>query len=267
MKPGNSFLSRTPQTRDGATNRSTIVLHQGRCWHVHHVVRCIAGAAFAAGLGAAAMWGLVFAFAPEPPAQAKKDDAKADKKEAEPEIKTDAKFKDIMVSNAGGVEQVAYINELIEKGWKDNKVAPSQRCTDYEFIRRASLDIIGRIATLKEIDSFMADPPERRRSLLIERLLEEPRVRRELRQHLDGDAADPLRLAEGPSGADARLARRAVQHDPSKNGWARHRHRAALGRRARPTRTPAVNFILHHLGEPIPQTSDRPRTASSTWCR
>ena len=129
------------------------------------------------GLGAGAMLGLVFAFAPDAPAQAKKDDPKADKAEKaakkvpEPEINTEAKFKDVMVGNVGGIEQVTYINEQIEKAWKENKVAPSARCTDYEFIRRASLDIIGRIATLKEIDTFLADPAERRRSLLIERLL------------------------------------------------------------------------------------------------
>src|SRR5439155_24034159 len=130
--------------------------------------------------GAAAMLGLVFAFAPEGPTQAKKDSAKTDKankvakKVPEPEINTEAKFKDVMVGNVGGIEQVTYINEQIEKAWKENKVAPSARCTDHEFIRRASLDIIGRIATLKEIDIFLADPAERRRSLLIERLLKSP---------------------------------------------------------------------------------------------
>jgi len=71
-----------------------------------------------------------------------------------------------------GTEQVAYINGEIEKKWKENKIEPSERCTDYEFIRRASLDLIGRIAKREEIAEFMKDPPSQRRSRLIERLLD-----------------------------------------------------------------------------------------------
>ena len=66
------------------------------------------------------------------------------------------------------------INSKLDASWKANKIIHSHYIDDYEFIRRASLDIIGRIATLKEIDTFMADPAERRRSLLIERLLKSP---------------------------------------------------------------------------------------------
>jgi len=55
---------------------------------------------------------------------------------------------DIVVA-VSGIDQVSYINEEIEKKWKENKIGPSDRCSDYEFIRRASLDIMGRIATGK----------------------------------------------------------------------------------------------------------------------
>src|SRR5262245_36789911 len=63
------------------------------------------------------------------------------------------------------------IDEKIRKGWEENKVTPAPFCDDYEFIRRASLDIIGRIAKPEEIDRYLKDPPDRRRSELIERLL------------------------------------------------------------------------------------------------
>src|SRR5262245_8851511 len=39
------------------------------------------------------------------------------------------------------------INEKLEAGYKANNITPAGKCTDYEFIRRATLDIIGRIAT------------------------------------------------------------------------------------------------------------------------
>src|SRR5262249_31389313 len=61
------------------------------------------------------------------------------------------------------------INEKLEAGWKANKVTPSRPVDDYEFIRRASLDIIGRIAKPEEIETYLKDPPETRRALLIDR--------------------------------------------------------------------------------------------------
>ncbi|MCI0640390.1 MAG: DUF1549 and DUF1553 domain-containing protein [Gemmataceae bacterium] len=109
--------------------------------------------------GALVMAGLVLAQT-ETTAQTKKDA----KEKA-------ASFVDVMVVTAGGAEQVGFINEQIEAKWKENKITPSERCSDYEFIRRASLDIIGRIAKVDEINRFLKDPPERRRSKLIERLL------------------------------------------------------------------------------------------------
>lgn len=78
---------------------------------------------------------------------------------------------DIMVPDVGGLEQVTFINSEIERMWKENEITPAERCSDYEFIRRASLDIIGRIAKIDEIKQFLSDPPKLRRSRLIERLL------------------------------------------------------------------------------------------------
>jgi hypothetical protein len=113
--------------------------------------------------------GLVAAFASATSAQTKK----AESKRVESLVKQ-AKIADIPSEAVGGLAQVASINEMLDKAWKDNKIIPAERCTDYEFIRRASLDIIGRIAKVEEIGEFMKDPPERRRSRLIERLLKSP---------------------------------------------------------------------------------------------
>src|SRR5438309_769485 len=68
--------------------------------------------------------------------------------------------------------QVKVINDQIEAEWKANNLTPSNRASDFEFIRRASLDIIGRIATPQEIVKFREDPERSRRALLIERLLD-----------------------------------------------------------------------------------------------
>lgn len=107
---------------------------------------------------------------PTLPAQTKKDDAKkADAKTAP----KPAAVIDVHVG-ASGHEQIGYINQLLEKQWKENKVTPSDRCSDYEFIRRASLDIIGRIAKVHEISEYLSWPANRRRSMLIEKLLDSP---------------------------------------------------------------------------------------------
>jgi hypothetical protein len=69
---------------------------------------------------------------------------------------------------------ITRINKLLETAWEENKpekIIPSRVCDDHEFIRRASLDVIGRIAKPEEIDQFFKDPPATRRALLIERLL------------------------------------------------------------------------------------------------
>jgi hypothetical protein len=69
-------------------------------------------------------------------------------------------------------EMVALINKMSEDKWKENEIIPSRFADDYEFIRRASLDILGRIAKPEEIREFLKDPKETRRAKLINRLLE-----------------------------------------------------------------------------------------------
>jgi len=69
-------------------------------------------------------------------------------------------------------EMVSTINKLTEAKWKENKIVPSRYADDFEFIRRASLDLIGRIAKPEEIRAFLKDSKETRRSKLIDRLLE-----------------------------------------------------------------------------------------------
>jgi len=69
-------------------------------------------------------------------------------------------------------EMVSTINKLNEAKWKENKIVPSRYADDFEFIRRASLDILGRIAKPEEIRAFLKDPKDKRRSMLINRLLD-----------------------------------------------------------------------------------------------
>ncbi len=192
---------------------------------------------------------------------AQKGDKKDDTKGIKVPERPSQIFNDIMVGK-GGVEQVNFINEQIEKGWNANKLDPSERCSDYEFIRRASLDLIGRIAKVSEIQQFLSDPPRERRSRLIERLLESDEFpnhfanlwtnllltraahkRSHDQMHLWlyeefekkesswKDIVTEILTASGPL------------NDKLENGQVKTKGR------------PAGNFILAHLGEQIPGTS------------
>ena len=54
------------------------------------------------------------------------------------------------------------------------RIAPSETCTDDEFVRRAYLDAIGVLPSPEERERFLADPRPDRRAVLVDELLERP---------------------------------------------------------------------------------------------
>lgn len=60
------------------------------------------------------------------------------------------------------------------KQWKALGIVPSEPCADSEFIRRASLDVIGTLPSAEEVKAFVADADPQKRAKLIDRLLERP---------------------------------------------------------------------------------------------
>src|SRR5690606_10082711 len=54
------------------------------------------------------------------------------------------------------------------------RIAPSEPCTDQEFVRRAFLDTIGVLPTPEEARAFLDDPSTARREALVDSLLERP---------------------------------------------------------------------------------------------
>jgi hypothetical protein len=148
-------------------------------------------------------------------------------------------------------ETVKFINEKLEAAWKANKIVPSRPCDDYEFIRRASLDIIGRIATPAEIQRFLKDPKETRRSLLIDRLL----ASEEYPRHWANVWANWLLTRSGPFG---RGEYHRQMEDWLKDQFADPQKNYAtlvkdlITAKGENTRNGAVNFILAHLGDQVP---------------
>jgi len=67
-----------------------------------------------------------------------------------------------------------FVDRCIEKQWHLLRIQPSGNCTDSEFIRRASLDIIGTLPRPEEVREFEADTTAGKDARLIDRLLSRP---------------------------------------------------------------------------------------------
>lgn len=63
------------------------------------------------------------------------------------------------------------INLLIENGWSQQGIQPAKRCSDRTFVRRAYLDIAGRVPTVSEVQLFLDNDDKDKREQLVDQLL------------------------------------------------------------------------------------------------
>jgi hypothetical protein len=148
-------------------------------------------------------------------------------------------------------EMVQIINEKLEAGWKENKLTPSPRCDDYEFIRRASLDLIGRIAKPEEITAYMNDSPQTRRAKLIDRLL----AHEEYPRHWANLWSNWLLTRSGPFGRGKYKEQMQVwlEDQFAENKPYDKVVTALLTASGKNSENGAVNFMLAHVGLPSPK--------------
>ena len=66
------------------------------------------------------------------------------------------------------------IDVRLAAAWTQAKVRPVARADDGEFLRRASLDLVGRIPSAAEVRDFLDDPNLGKRAALVDRLLASP---------------------------------------------------------------------------------------------
>ncbi|MGH7126946.1 MAG: DUF1549 domain-containing protein, partial [Planctomycetaceae bacterium] len=67
------------------------------------------------------------------------------------------------------------IDAFIHQRLEHKGIEPAALTDDFAFLRRVTLDTVGVVPTPEEIRRFLADPPEERRRLAIDRLLDDPR--------------------------------------------------------------------------------------------
>jgi hypothetical protein len=150
---------------------------------------------------------------------------------------------------------VKLIDEALRASWKDNSITPSPRCDDHEFIRRASLDIIGRIATPAEIKAYLEEPAKDRRQKLIERLLKSE----EYAKNWANLWANWLLTRSGAFGRGQyhEETQTWLEDQFAQNKPFRETVRALITAEGKNTENGAVNFILAHLGENTPANEVR----------
>ncbi len=70
--------------------------------------------------------------------------------------------------------RINFIDDLVDAKLEQLRIVPSEVCTDAEFLRRVSLDIIGTLPTPAEARQFLADAAPDKRAGLVSALLERP---------------------------------------------------------------------------------------------
>ncbi len=115
-----------------------------------------------------------------------------------------------LVSDRDSKALAERIDSRLGAAWQSAKIHPVARADDGEFLRRASLDLVGRIPTASEARDFLDDPSPSKRTALVDRLLDSPayaaRATLIWRQLLLPDTGD---MNAAPSGGlEAWLARK-----------------------------------------------------------
>lgn len=73
---------------------------------------------------------------------------------------------------ATSVAMTAEVDQLVSQLWTRKEASPTSVATDEEFLRRVYLDVIGRVPTISEYDSFFELDAADRRGELVEQLLD-----------------------------------------------------------------------------------------------
>ncbi len=72
------------------------------------------------------------------------------------------------------VPQDSVVDRAVFEKLNRIRIAPSENCTDAEFLRRVHLDVIGSLPTTEEVAAFLADKDPQRRAKVIDGLLVRP---------------------------------------------------------------------------------------------
>ncbi len=146
-------------------------------------------------------------------------------------------------------DPTALINRELALQWETQNLTPSDKTDDLEFLRRASLDLIGRIPTLQEQEAYLTDQPTQRRKLLVDRLLDHDDYAR----HWANNWTNRL-LGTAAAATDTRLAFHGwLAKHFARNGSHKELAEKLLTATGTTRDNPAVHFFVAHRGQAIPE--------------
>ena len=140
----------------------------------------------------------------------------------------------------------AKIDEHLARAWKVDKVVPAPVAAAEEFLRRATLDLVGRIPRIDEVRTFLADRRPDRRKRLVDRLLASP-----------GHANHLARVWRAFLAPQATTNLQTQHLGVSLEAWLRSRFRARLGydRIVRDLLTAPLDYLDRKLNGPSQLTA------------
>ena len=120
---------------------------------------------------------------------------------------------------------------------------------DLQYLRKLSVDLIGRIPSEQEIKQFLKDPPKNRKALLVERLFGHERFADRWTAFL----ADMLRIRTNATGGGPLLAyvHQSISEDKPFDKLARE----LISAQGKSSHLPAVGFILNDNADPMALTA------------
>jgi hypothetical protein len=153
---------------------------------------------------------------------------------------------------ASAQRPVALINHYIRAGWEAAGIAPAERADDAAWLRRAYLNLAGRIPSAEEARRFLDDRRSHKRQRLIDELLDDPASIR----HLTTQWANLLvGRAPGPKVNRPALEKFLRTSFAAERGWDEI-VADLVAAEGRSDENGAANFLIAHLNnQAVPATA------------
>jgi hypothetical protein len=105
------------------------------------------------------------------------------------------------------IQVAAKIDGFLESHWSANKVQSARSSDDATFLRRVTLDLIGRVPTPDELDKILADKLDDKQSKTTDRLLSGP----EFSLHMGNVLDQMIQTRYADNGAFVDYLRRSIR--------------------------------------------------------
>lgn len=145
-------------------------------------------------------------------------------------------------------EQSLMINEQLRAVWKANNVAPSAQASNYEFVRRVYLDLVGRIPKPDEVREFINSGGNR--PALVNKLLRDPKYSDEFARHMANVWTVWLMTRTGNPTYHEQM-HLWLEEQFQANTTHKDLVHQLITAKGKTNDNGAVNFILSHLGERV----------------